>query len=124
MPLHPEEVLLTKDKLPTVALGHLILPPSRQSWSRGEMFRPSGYIATSVYWAHNTSMRSVGSILAHRGPTHRSLTDTGGGDNLEGADFPHSTTRPSQPTVLPFPPKGLARSPDYSKSNTGSKVQV
>jgi hypothetical protein len=52
---------------PTVALGHLILPPSRQHWSRGEMFRSSGYIATSTYCAHNTSMRLVRSILARGG---------------------------------------------------------
>jgi hypothetical protein len=41
---------------PTVVLGHLIPPPSRQPWSRGELFRPSGDTATSVYWAHNTSL--------------------------------------------------------------------
>jgi hypothetical protein len=32
-----------------------------------------------------------------RGPTHRSLTDTGGGYNLEGVSLPHYTLRPSQP---------------------------
>jgi hypothetical protein len=37
-----------------------------------------------------------------RGPTHWSLTDTGGGYNLEGADFPYTTPRPSQLTVSPF----------------------
>jgi hypothetical protein len=45
-----------------------------------------------------------------KGPTHRSLTDTGGGYNLGGADFPYLTPRPSQPMVLCFPPKGPARS--------------
>jgi hypothetical protein len=49
---------------PAVTLGHLILPPSRQPWSRGERFQSSGYIATSSYWAHITNMRSVHSILA------------------------------------------------------------
>jgi hypothetical protein len=34
---------------PTVALGHLILPPSRQPWSRRERFGPTGYIAASAY---------------------------------------------------------------------------
>jgi hypothetical protein len=34
---------------PTVTLGHLILPPSRQPWSRGEMFQPSGYTTISAY---------------------------------------------------------------------------
>jgi hypothetical protein len=59
-----------------------------------------------------------------RGSTYQSLTDTDGGYNLEGASFPHTTPRASQPTVLPFPPKGPTRSPDYSKSTTDSKVQV
>jgi hypothetical protein len=45
------------------------------------------------------------------GPIHWSLTDTGGGYSLNGAGFPHATSRPSQPTVLPFPPKRPARSP-------------
>jgi hypothetical protein len=51
----------------TIALGHLILPPSRQPWSRGERFWPSGYTTILAYWAHITSMRSVHSILAHGG---------------------------------------------------------
>jgi hypothetical protein len=37
-----------------------------------------------------------------RGSTHRCLTDTGGGYNLGGADFPYTTPRPSQPVVSPF----------------------
>jgi hypothetical protein len=37
------------------------------------------------------------------GPTHRSLTDTGGGYNLGGADFPHTTPRPSKSDVSHFP---------------------
>jgi hypothetical protein len=37
-----------------------------------------------------------------RGPTHRSLTDTGGGYNLGGADLPHTTPWPSQPTISTF----------------------
>jgi hypothetical protein len=35
-------------------------------------------------------------------PTHRSLTDTGGGYILEGAGFLHTTLRSSQSTVSPF----------------------
>jgi hypothetical protein len=35
-----------------IVLGHLIPPPSRRPWSRGERFQPSGYTATSAYWAH------------------------------------------------------------------------
>jgi hypothetical protein len=45
-----------------------------------------------------------------RGPTHRSLTDTGRGYNLRSAGFPYLTLRPSQPMVLRFPSKGPARS--------------
>jgi hypothetical protein len=37
-----------------------------------------------------------------RGRTNQSLTDTGGGYNLEGTDFLHITHRPSQLTVSPF----------------------
>jgi hypothetical protein len=93
---------------PTVILSHLIPPPSRQPWSRGERFRPSGNTTTLTYWAHNSSMRSTSSILARWGPTHRSLNDTGESYNLEVAGFLHTIPRPSQPTVLPFPPKGPA----------------
>jgi DNA-directed RNA polymerase subunit RPC12/RpoP len=52
---------------PVIVLGHLIPPPSRQPWSRGERLRPSGDATTSAYWAHNTSIQSVCSILAHGG---------------------------------------------------------
>jgi hypothetical protein len=37
-----------------------------------------------------------------RGPTHRSLIDTGGCYNLGGASFPHTTPRPSQPVISTF----------------------
>jgi hypothetical protein len=46
-----------------------------------------------------------------RGSTHRYLTDTGGGYNLKGVSFSHTTPRPSQPTALPFPPKDSVWSP-------------
>jgi hypothetical protein len=38
-----------------------------------------------------------------REPTHRFLTDTDGGYNLGGSDFPYTTPWPSQPVVSPFP---------------------
>jgi hypothetical protein len=38
-----------------------------------------------------------------RGPTHRFLTNTGGGYNLGGADLPHTTPQPSQSVVSTFP---------------------
>jgi hypothetical protein len=48
---------------PAVVLGSLILPLMRQPCSRGERFRPNGYITNLAYWAHITSMQSVRSIL-------------------------------------------------------------
>jgi hypothetical protein len=50
-----------------IVLGDLILPPMRQLWSKGQRFRPNGYITTSACWAHITSMRSIRSILARGG---------------------------------------------------------
>jgi hypothetical protein len=46
-----------------------------------------------------------------RRSTHPSIIDTGGSWNLRGAGLLHHTPRPSQPTVLSFPPKGPAQSP-------------
>jgi hypothetical protein len=37
-----------------------------------------------------------------QGPTHWSLTDSGGGYNLKGAVFSHTTLRPSQSAVFTF----------------------
>jgi hypothetical protein len=45
-----------------------------------------------------------------RGPTHRSLTDTGGATTLEVSAFHVPLPRPSQQTVLHFPRKYPARS--------------
>jgi hypothetical protein len=43
------------------------------------------------------------------GPTERSLTDTGGGYNLEGAGLPHTHSLTFLTSCLPFP---LVASPD------------
>jgi hypothetical protein len=37
-----------------------------------------------------------------QGPTHWSLTDSGGGYNLKCAVFSHTTLRPSQPVIFTF----------------------
>jgi hypothetical protein len=37
-----------------------------------------------------------------RGSTHRSLTDTGGGNNLGRASLPHTTPQPFEPDVSTF----------------------
>jgi hypothetical protein len=81
---------------------HLIFLPSQHPWSREERFRPSGYIATSAYWAHKHQNAISTFNPCSRGPTHRSITDTGGGYNLGVVGFPHTTLRPSQPAVSTF----------------------
>jgi hypothetical protein len=99
---------------PTIILGGLILPPMRQPWSSGKKFWPSGYIATSAYWAHK-HQHVIGTFnTCSRGAAHRSLTDTGGGYNLGGANLPHTTPWPSQPVVSTFhlqAPPGLQFDP-------------
>jgi hypothetical protein len=64
-----------------VVLGYLIPPPSRQPWSRGERFRPSGYTATLAYWAHIPVCDWYVQYLL-TGSTHRSLTNTSGATTL------------------------------------------
>jgi hypothetical protein len=44
------------------------------------------------------------------GPTHQSLTDTGGGYNLGGAVLPHTHSLTFPTSCLPFRPKGPVRS--------------
>jgi hypothetical protein len=79
-------------------------------WSSGDkanLLLQTSYISlVGTYHEHVNSTFNTCSW----GPTHRSLTDTGGGYNLGGVSFPHHTPRPSQPMVLRFPPKGPARS--------------
>jgi hypothetical protein len=86
----------------TIILSGFILPPMRQPWSRGEMFRPSGYTATSVYWAHKHQYMISTFNTYSWGPTNWSLTDIGGGYNLRGAGLPHTTLQSSQPAVSTF----------------------
>jgi hypothetical protein len=64
----PERILRDQRQTdPVVTLGHIILPPSRQTWSSEERFQSNGYTNTSVYWAHISScdffMREVSNIL-------------------------------------------------------------
>jgi hypothetical protein len=65
----------------------------------------TGYI--DLLGSYHQHVISTFNTCSHR-PTHRSLTDTGGGYNLRGADFPHHTPWPSRPMVLCSPPKGPA----------------
>jgi hypothetical protein len=93
-----------------VVLGDLIPPPMRQPWSRGERFQPNGHAATSAYWAHITTMRSVRSILA-RGANRTVLNQHRRGLQpwrCRLATYP----LPNLPNQLsPLSPKGPARSP-------------
>jgi hypothetical protein len=78
----------------------------------------SSRVKPSIYW-RTCYIDLLGPYLQHvigtfntcsRGLTHQSLTDTGGSYNLGGAGFPHHSLRPSQPTLLRFPPKGSTQS--------------
>jgi hypothetical protein len=92
---------------PIVVLGHLIPPPSRV----GE--RGFSQVVTQLHQLTGPITPACNRYVQYllMGPTHRSLTDTGGGYSLEGVSFPHITLRLSQPTVLSFPPNGPAWSP-------------
>jgi hypothetical protein len=85
-----------------------------------------------VVLSQRLTTRFIGLIYQHaigtfntcsRAPTHRSLTDTSGGYNLEGADFPHHTLRPSQPTISAFHLKASSDLQFNQYSTKGSKVQ-
>jgi hypothetical protein len=85
---------------PCMALGHIYLTwstYSNLSWSHQQSWAgpllPRKMALDTVHNTFNT---------CSRGPTHRSLTDTGGCYSLGGADFPHTTPRPSQPAVSTF----------------------
>jgi hypothetical protein len=89
-PLHPEEVLTTKDRLtqPSSWVASFFLPcDSLGVGERGfdpmimQLYQLTGPISP-VY------DRYVQYLLA--GPTHRSLTDTGGGYNLGDASLSHT----------------------------------
>jgi hypothetical protein len=102
MPLHLEEVLVTKDRLarPSSWVTSFFLP--HDSLGVGE--RGFGQVVTQLHqltgpiYQHAIGMFNTCS----QGPTHLSLADTGGGYNLGGAGFPHTTPRPSQPVVSTF----------------------
>jgi hypothetical protein len=55
-----------------------------------------------AYWAYK-HQHVIGTFnTSSRGPIHWSLTDIGGGYNLRGATFSHTTPRSSQPVVSTF----------------------
>jgi hypothetical protein len=72
---------------PAIILGHLIPPPSRQPWSRGDMFQPSGTFDTYS-----------------QVPTHRSLTDTGEGYRIKNLRITTSLSPPFPSECSTGPP--------------------
>jgi hypothetical protein len=74
--------------------------PPHNNWSSGES-HTSRRQATRITWPIYQHAISTFNTCS-REPTHRSLTDTGGGYSLVGAGFPHHTPRPSQPVVSVF----------------------
>jgi hypothetical protein len=103
---------------PTPACGSTTQFLSEHShWSSNEC-QESVDNAPSVYWAYN-HQHAIGTFnTCSLGPTHQSLTNTGGGYNLRGASLPHTTPQPSQPMALHFSPKGLARPQVINQINT------
>jgi hypothetical protein len=98
-----EEGLPTQSttRWPTDLWVHTQLLSHNRQWSSGEK--------SSFCWQPTTRLTGpisptcdcyVQYLLA--GPTHRFLTDIGGGYNLGGASLPHTTPRPSQPVVSTF----------------------
>jgi hypothetical protein len=98
-----------EEELPTQSITRWLTDPwirtqhvsHSSQWSSGEK--------SSFYWQPTTRLTEP--IYHHaistfntcsQGPTHRSLTDTGGGYNLEVAGLPHTTPRPFQPMVSTF----------------------
>jgi hypothetical protein len=91
MPLHPEEVLATKDRLtrPSPWVTSFFLPHDNlRIGDRGfSQVVTQLHQLTGAIYQHAISMLNACS----RESTHRSLTDTDGGYNLGGAGFPHTT---------------------------------
>jgi hypothetical protein len=106
---------------------HLSFSPKHIHWSSA--------LKTNISWRtcyiglpspyHHYMISMFNTCL--REPTHRSLTDIGGGYNLGSVGLLHHTPRPFQPTVLHFSPKGPTRSqvkhPTIQKSQRGSKTR-
>jgi hypothetical protein len=70
-----------------------------KQWEKAKLLLTSDYYA---YWAHKYQHAIDMFNTCSRGPTHRSLTDSGEGYSLEGAGFPCTTPWPSQPAVFTF----------------------
>jgi hypothetical protein len=125
-------LLFPRKRAPNIILSTLVdrstgLPPSFSPNTTIEAVIKAKHLLMAGY------ISLVGSYLQHviitfntcsRGPIHRFLTDTGGGYNLGGADFPQHSPCPSQPTILHFPPKGSVRSPIKQSTITNWTKEV
>jgi hypothetical protein len=114
MPLHPEEVLVIKDKLtrPSSWVTSFFLPHnSLRVWEKD-----FGQVVTQLHqFTRPIYQHAIGTFnTCSRGPSHRSLTDTGGGYNLRGASFSHTTPWSSHPAIstshLRTPTRSLVKS--------------
>jgi hypothetical protein len=86
----------------------------------------SSALKPNIYW-RTSYIGLLGSYHQHvistfntysRGPTHWSITNIDGRYNLGDVGLPHHTPRSSQPTVLPFSPKGHAWSQVTESNNS------
>jgi hypothetical protein len=96
-------------------VSHLSQPMKQWGQSQASI---DGRLLGLLGWYHHHATGTFNTCS--QGPTHRSLTDTGGGYNLGGASLPHSTPRPSQPAVSPF---HLRASPGLQFNQTLSTKQ-
>jgi hypothetical protein len=67
-------------------LVSLLSQPMKQ-WRKSNIYQQQATRLTGPYHRHAIGIFNTWSW----GPTRRSLIDTGGGYNFEGADFPHTT---------------------------------
>jgi hypothetical protein len=96
MPLHPEEVLTTKDRLaqPSPWVTSFFLP--HDSLGVGE--RGFNQVVTQLDQLTGPITPACDRYVQYflTGPTHRSLINIGGGYSHEGVGFPHCTPRQSR----------------------------
>jgi hypothetical protein len=75
------------------------LEPTNEAVEKGKTSINSRLLGLPGWYHHH----AIGTFnTCSWGPTHQFLTDTGGGYNLGGVSFSHTTPWPSQPAVSPF----------------------
>jgi hypothetical protein len=113
--------------LPTQSTARQLIDPRVRTQFLSQANQWSSRLKPSLYRWQDTRLSGLISPACDRyiqylltGPTHWSLINAGGGYNLGGAGFPHTTARPSQPVVSPFhlgAPSGLRLSNHSLPSN-------